>query len=72
VVLGLGGRPVTRAVLRRLLDDVLEGRVSDRALSFPDLDVDTVVRELDREGHHRPESVARGELGADEWGKAWT
>jgi pyruvate ferredoxin oxidoreductase alpha subunit len=72
VVLGLGGRPVTRAVLRRLLDDVIEGRVSDRVLSFPDLDVDTVVRELDREGHHRPESVARGELGADEWGKAWT
>jgi pyruvate ferredoxin oxidoreductase alpha subunit len=72
VVLGLGGRPVTRAVLRGLLDDVLDGRVSDRVLSFPDLDVDTVVRELDREGKHRPETVTRGELGADQWGKAWT
>jgi pyruvate ferredoxin oxidoreductase alpha subunit len=72
VVLGLGGRPVTRAVLRRLLDDVLDGQVSDHALSFPDLDVDTVVRELDRGGPDRPEAVTRGELGAHEWGKAWT
>jgi pyruvate ferredoxin oxidoreductase alpha subunit len=72
VVLGLGGRPVTRAVLRALLDDVVAGQVSDRALSFPDLDVDTVVRELDREGEERPEAVTRGELGAHEWGKAWT
>jgi pyruvate ferredoxin oxidoreductase alpha subunit len=72
VVLGLGGRPVTRAVLRKLLDDVLDDQVSDRVLSFPDLDVDTVARELDREGHERARHVARGELGADAWGKAWT
>jgi pyruvate ferredoxin oxidoreductase alpha subunit len=72
VVLGLGGRPVTRAVLRRLLDDVLDEQVSDRVLSFPDLDVDVVARELDREGPDRPLAVSRGELGADEWGRAWT
>ena len=72
VVLGLGGRPVTRAVLRRLLDDVLDGQVSDSVLSFPDLDVDLVVRELDRDGPDRPQAVTRGELGADEWGKAWS
>jgi hypothetical protein len=59
-------------VLRALLDDVVAGQVSDQALSFPDLDVDTVVRELDREGEERPEAVTRGELGAHEWGKAWT
>ncbi len=72
VVLGLGGRPVTRAVLRKLLDDVLADQVSDRVLSFPDLDVDTVVRELDREGHDWAGAVTRGELGADDWRKAWT
>jgi pyruvate ferredoxin oxidoreductase alpha subunit len=72
VVLGLGGRPVTRAVLRRLLDDVLDEQVSDRVLSFPDLDADVVARELDREGPDRPQAVSRGELGADEWGRAWT
>jgi pyruvate ferredoxin oxidoreductase alpha subunit len=49
VVVGLGGRPVTRPGLRRLLDDVLAGRVSDGVLTFPDLDVDLVSRELTRE-----------------------
>ncbi len=46
VVVGLGGRPVTRHVLRRLVEDVRAGRISDHALTFPDLDVDTVSKEL--------------------------
>jgi pyruvate ferredoxin oxidoreductase alpha subunit len=50
VVVGLGGRPVTRHLIRRLIEDVLAGRVSDHALTFPDLDVGTVSRELAREG----------------------
>jgi pyruvate ferredoxin oxidoreductase alpha subunit len=50
VVVGLGGRPITRHVIRRLVEDVLAGRVSDHALTFPDLDVATVSRELAREG----------------------
>ena len=49
VVLGLGGRPVTRQVLRRLIEDVRAGRVSDHALTFSDLDVETVSLELARE-----------------------
>jgi len=49
VVLGLGGRPVTRQGLRRLLDDVRAGRVSDGVLTFPDLDTELVSRELSRE-----------------------
>jgi pyruvate ferredoxin oxidoreductase alpha subunit len=48
VVVGLGGRPVTRHVLRRLIEDVRAGRISDHALTFPDLDVDTVSKELAR------------------------
>ena len=48
VVVGLGGRPVTRQVLRRLVEDVRAGRISDHALTFPDLDVDTVSKELAR------------------------
>jgi pyruvate ferredoxin oxidoreductase alpha subunit len=70
VVVGLGGRPITRHLIRRLVDDVLAGRLSDRALSFPDLDVATVSRELAREGaepprdgvaHVRPRAVRRVE-----------
>jgi pyruvate ferredoxin oxidoreductase alpha subunit len=49
VVLGLGGRPVTRHVLRRLVEDVRAGRISDHALTFADLDASTVSRELARE-----------------------
>jgi pyruvate ferredoxin oxidoreductase alpha subunit len=49
VVVGLGGRPVTRHGLRRLVEDVLAGRISDGVLTFPDLDVDLVSRELSRE-----------------------
>jgi pyruvate ferredoxin oxidoreductase alpha subunit len=49
VVMGLGGRPVTRGGLRRLLEDVLAGRVSDTALTFPDLEGGLVAGELARE-----------------------
>ena len=41
--------PVTRHGLRRLVEDVLAGRISDGVLTFPDLDVDLVSRELSRE-----------------------
>jgi pyruvate ferredoxin oxidoreductase alpha subunit len=49
VVLGLGGRPVTRAGLRELVLDVLAGRVPDHTLHFADLDREAVERELARE-----------------------
>ncbi len=48
VVAGLGGRPITRASLRRLLDDVLGGRVDSQRLHFLDLDFALVQRELER------------------------
>jgi pyruvate ferredoxin oxidoreductase alpha subunit len=48
VVAGLGGRPVTRASLRRLLDDVLASRLDPHALHFLDLDQGVVRRELTR------------------------
>jgi len=51
VVAGLGGRPVTRASLRRLLDEVLEGRVDPQRLHFLDLDLELVQRELERSRH---------------------
>lgn len=51
VVAGLGGRPITRASLRRLLDEVLEGRVDPQRLHFLDLDFELVQRELDRSRH---------------------
>jgi pyruvate ferredoxin oxidoreductase alpha subunit len=47
-VLGLGGRPVTRVVLRRVVDDVLSGRLTPGQLHFPDLDQRVVERELAR------------------------
>ena len=48
VVAGLGGRPITRASLRRLLDDVLGGSLDSRKLHFLDLDNGLVQRELAR------------------------
>lgn len=48
VVAGLGGRPITRASLRRLLDDVLGGRIDPQRLHFLDLDQALVQRELER------------------------
>ena len=50
VVAGLGGRPVTRASLRRLVEDVLADRLDAQALHFLDLDTDLVARELARTG----------------------
>ncbi|CAI9407812.1 transketolase C-terminal domain-containing protein [Nocardioides sp. T2.26MG-1] len=44
VVAGLGGRPVTRVSLRRLLDDVLAGRLDQHELHFLDLDHDLLER----------------------------
>jgi pyruvate ferredoxin oxidoreductase alpha subunit len=49
VVAGLGGRPITRDLIRRLLSDVLDGDLSDQELTFADLDEELVRRELDRE-----------------------
>ncbi|HET7533262.1 MAG TPA: transketolase C-terminal domain-containing protein [Nocardioidaceae bacterium] len=51
VVAGLGGRPITRASLRGLLDDVLADRVDPKRLHFLDLDFALVQRELERSRH---------------------
>jgi pyruvate ferredoxin oxidoreductase alpha subunit len=51
VVAGLGGRPVTRASLRRMLEEVLEDRVDATRLHFLDLDFALVQRELERSRH---------------------
>jgi pyruvate ferredoxin oxidoreductase alpha subunit len=49
VVLGLGGRPVTRDVLRRLVLDVVARRLGSEVLTFYDLDRDLAATELARE-----------------------
>ena len=54
VVAGLGGRPVTRASLRRLVDDVLDDRLDPTGLHFLDLDRGLVERQLAGAGDHRP------------------
>jgi len=52
VVSGLGGRPVTRDLLRRLLTDAAEGRLSDHELVFADLDESLAARALESELDH--------------------
>jgi pyruvate ferredoxin oxidoreductase alpha subunit len=55
VVAGLGGRPVTVASVRGLLDDVLAQRLDPLRLHFLDLDTALVERELTRSrGLDRP------------------
>ena len=49
VIAGLGGRPITKASLRRLLADALEDRLG-REMTFLDLDREIVTRELARAG----------------------
>ena len=49
VVLGLGGRPVTRDVLERLVLDVVARRLPSETLTFYDLDQARVDAELARE-----------------------
>lgn len=46
VVMGLGGRPVTRAGLRGLFLDAVAGLLPNDALHFADLDHEAVLREL--------------------------
>ncbi|GAB2885259.1 pyruvate synthase subunit PorA [Myroides odoratimimus subsp. xuanwuensis] len=48
VVAGLGGRPITRASVRRLIEDVLADRIDPHVLHFHDLDTALVERELAR------------------------
>lgn len=50
VVAGLGGRPVTRASLRGLVDDVLADRIDADRLHFLDLHTAVVEAELARAG----------------------
>ena len=52
VIAGLGGRAITRASLRGLLDEA--GRDELEPLSFLDLDKELVVRELERETEGKP------------------
>jgi pyruvate ferredoxin oxidoreductase alpha subunit len=53
VVAGLGGRPITKASLHRLLEDVLEDRLEPRRLTFLDLKTSLVERELMRASQKR-------------------
>ena len=53
VVAGLGGRPITKASLNRLLDEVLEDRLEPRRLTFLDLNTSLVERELMRASQKR-------------------
>jgi pyruvate ferredoxin oxidoreductase alpha subunit len=46
-IAGLGGRPITKASVHRLVDDVRAGR-ADRAITFVDLNRGLVERELQR------------------------
>jgi pyruvate ferredoxin oxidoreductase alpha subunit len=48
VVAGLGGRPITRKSLHKLLADVREGTIEPHRLTFLDLDLEIVERELRR------------------------
>jgi len=51
VVGGLGGRPISRASVRALLDEVLGGQLDPHRLHFLDLDLDRVQREMERSRH---------------------
>jgi pyruvate ferredoxin oxidoreductase alpha subunit len=53
VVAGLGGRPITKESLHRLLADVLAGGLEPGHLHFLDLNAETVRRELERAGGGR-------------------
>jgi pyruvate ferredoxin oxidoreductase alpha subunit len=53
VVAGLGGRAITTRSLRRLLADVLEGRIERDRLFFLDMDWKLVERELERLSENR-------------------
>jgi pyruvate ferredoxin oxidoreductase alpha subunit len=61
-VAGLGGRPVTRASLRGLVDDVLANRIDPNRLHFLDLDTALVERELARPSGTRPGAHAENML----------
>ncbi len=59
VVGGLGGRPITRASVLRLLGDVREDRLEPGALTFLDLDWGLVQRELGRPFGPHAENILR-------------
>jgi pyruvate ferredoxin oxidoreductase alpha subunit len=46
-IAGLGGRPITKASLHRLLDAAINGRLNN-AITFLDLNRELVERELER------------------------
>jgi pyruvate ferredoxin oxidoreductase alpha subunit len=63
VVLGLGGRPVTRPGLRQLFLDARDGVLPDVGLHFADLDHEVAARELsrqqaDEQAHEQPREEA--------------
>lgn len=63
VVAGLGGRPVTRATIREVLDDALSDRLDPQRLHFAGLRADLVERQLRRDAASAPgphaESILR-------------
>ena len=61
VVGGLGGRPITKASLHRLVYDVLEERLEPARLHFLDLNADLVEREPRAHERRAALRAARGE-----------
>jgi pyruvate ferredoxin oxidoreductase alpha subunit len=59
VVAGLGGRPITKSSLRRLLADALADRLEPRRLTFLDLDWSLVERELELPSGPHAETILR-------------
>jgi pyruvate ferredoxin oxidoreductase alpha subunit len=62
IVAGLGGRPVSRASVRKLIDDVIAQRIRPDELHFLDLDADVVDQELDRQDVGPVRRLSREEI----------
>ena len=59
VVAGLGGRPITKGSLRRLLADAVADRLEPGRLTFLDLDWELIERELGRPSGPHAENMLR-------------
>jgi pyruvate ferredoxin oxidoreductase alpha subunit len=59
VVAGLGGRPITQRSLRALVLDAIAGKLPPNRLTFLDLDLGVVERELERPSGSHAENILR-------------